>query len=131
MIGVEPVAWRRERALQAVARGGPEGHREEPAPGLVGAEEAATADPDTPVEESMSALDTAIRLGKVLYGGISSYSGKETEAALEACGKNGFYKPVIHQPYYNMLGREIEADLLPVTGKHGLGTIAFAIANTR
>ncbi len=82
-------------------------------------------DPDTPVEESMSALDTAIRLGKVLYGGISSYSGKETEAALEACGKNGFYKPVIHQPYYNMLGREIEADLLPVTGKHGLGTIAF------
>jgi L-glyceraldehyde 3-phosphate reductase len=82
-------------------------------------------DPETPVAESMSALDTAIRQGKVLYGGISSYSGKQTEEALAACEKNGFYKPVIHQPYYNMLGRDIETDLLPVTEKHGLGTIAF------
>ncbi len=82
-------------------------------------------DPDTPVEETMSALDTAIRQGKVLYGGISSYDGKQTQAALDACGKNGFYRPVIHQPYYNLLGRWIEGDLLPVTTKHGIGTIAF------
>ena len=82
-------------------------------------------DNDTPVEESMSALDTAIRQGKALYGGISNYSGKQTSAALSACEKNGFYKPIIHQPYYNMLGRWIEKDLLPVTGKYGLGTIAF------
>jgi len=73
----------------------------------------------------MSALDTAIRQGKALYGGISNYGGKQTEDALAACEKSGFYKPVIHQPYYNMFGRWIEQDLLPVTTKQGLGTIAF------
>jgi L-glyceraldehyde 3-phosphate reductase len=82
-------------------------------------------DPDTPVEETMSALDTAIRQGKVLYGGISSYSGAETKRAIEACEKNGFFKPVIHQPSYNVLDRWIEPDLLPVTAKLGLGVIAF------
>ena len=82
-------------------------------------------DGDTPVEESMSALDTAIRQGKALYGGISNYGGGQTGEALAACEKNGFYKPVIHQPYYNMLGRGIERDLLPVTSRQGLGTIAF------
>jgi len=82
-------------------------------------------DDETPVEESMSALDTAIRQGKALYGGISNYSGVQTRAAVAACERNGFYKPVIHQPYYNMLGRGIETDLLPVTDQLGLGTIAF------
>jgi len=82
-------------------------------------------DPDTPIEETMSALDTAIRQGKVLYGGISSYSGDETRKAIDACEKNGFYKPIIHQPSYNMLDRWIEPDLLPVTSKLGLGVIAF------
>ncbi|MEK7474654.1 MAG: aldo/keto reductase [Candidatus Coatesbacteria bacterium] len=82
-------------------------------------------DPDTPIEETMSALDTAIRQGKVLYGGISSYSGAETRKAVEACEKNGFFKPIIHQPSYSMLDRWIEPDLLPVTEKLGLGVIAF------
>jgi L-glyceraldehyde 3-phosphate reductase len=82
-------------------------------------------DPDTPIEETMSALDTIVRQGKTLYAGISSYSGAETMRALAACEKNGFYKPIIHQPSYSMLDRWIEPDLLPVTAKTGLGVIAF------
>jgi L-glyceraldehyde 3-phosphate reductase len=82
-------------------------------------------DDATPVEESMSALDTAIRQGKAIYGGISNYNGVQTQAAVDACAANGFYRPVIHQPYYNMLGRWIEDDLLPVVHRTGLGTIAF------
>ncbi len=82
-------------------------------------------DDATPVEETMSALDTAIRQGKALYGAVSNYNGAQTRAAVAACRANGFYAPVLHQPYYNMLGRWIEADLLPVTSELGLGTIAF------
>jgi L-glyceraldehyde 3-phosphate reductase len=82
-------------------------------------------DDETPVEETMSALDTAIRQGKALYGAISNYNGAQTRKAVAACDKAGYYKPVLHQPYYNMLGRWIESDLLPATDEHGLGTIAF------
>ena len=82
-------------------------------------------DPDTPLEETMGALDSAIRAGKALYGGISSYSGELTAKAMAVCEANGFFKPVIHQPSYHMLGRWIENDLLPVTGSHGTGVIAF------
>jgi L-glyceraldehyde 3-phosphate reductase len=82
-------------------------------------------DPGTPLEESLGAIDTAIRQGKVLYGGISSYNGALTRRAIEACKKEGFFKPIIHQPSYSMFDRWIEPDLLPVTKELGLGTIAF------
>jgi L-glyceraldehyde 3-phosphate reductase len=82
-------------------------------------------DPETPLEETMFALDTAVRSGKALYCGISSYNGEQTRNALEVCKQNGFVKPVIHQPSYSMLNRWIEPDLLPVTGESGLGVIAF------
>jgi L-glyceraldehyde 3-phosphate reductase len=82
-------------------------------------------DPDTPLEESLGAIDTAIRQGKVLYGGISSYDGALTRKAIEVCEREGFFKPIIHQPSYSMFDRWIEPDLLPVTGELGLGTIAF------
>jgi L-glyceraldehyde 3-phosphate reductase len=82
-------------------------------------------DDATPIEETMSALDTAIRQGKAIYGGISNYNGVQTKAAAAACERNGFFKPVLHQPYYNMLGRWIETDLLPATDQLGIGTIAF------
>ncbi len=82
-------------------------------------------DPDTPIEETMGALDSIVRSGKALYVGISSYSGDETDRALAVCEREGFITPFIHQPYYNMLGRHIESDLLPVTNRRGMGTIAF------
>jgi L-glyceraldehyde 3-phosphate reductase len=82
-------------------------------------------DPNTPLEETMSALDTAVRSGKALYSGISSYSGAQTADALAICERLGYYKPMIHQPNYNMLDRWIEPNLLGVTERMGLGVIAF------
>lgn len=82
-------------------------------------------DPDTPLEETLGALDTAVRRGKALYCGISSYSGEQTLEALRICERDGLVKPIIHQPSYSMLNRGVETDLLPVTGELGLGVIAF------
>ncbi|MEM8739314.1 MAG: aldo/keto reductase [Planctomycetota bacterium] len=82
-------------------------------------------DPDTPLEETLGALDTAVRSGKALYAGISSYSGEKTLEAIRICEQNGLVKPIIHQPNYSMLNRGIETDLLPITGELGMGVIAF------
>jgi L-glyceraldehyde 3-phosphate reductase len=81
-------------------------------------------DRETPVEETIGAIATLISQGKALYAGISSYSGEQYFAALAAAKSFGI--PItIHQPYYNLLGRKIEEDLLPHTSKHGTGIIAF------
>lgn len=82
-------------------------------------------DPDTPLEETLGALDTAVRSGKALYAGISSYSGEATLECRRICERDGLVKPIIHQPNYSMLNRGIETDLLPVTGELGMGVIAF------
>jgi len=82
-------------------------------------------DPNTPIEESMGALDQLVRSGKALYVGISSYSPEQTRAALAACDENGFARPVIHQPSYSMLNRKVEDGLTEATGELGLGMIAF------
>jgi len=82
-------------------------------------------DPETPLEETMGALDTAVRQGKALYAGISSYSPAKTfEAAgiLDALGT----PLLIHQPSYSMLNRWIEDGLLDVLGDLGVGCIAFS-----
>ncbi len=81
-------------------------------------------DPDTPLEETIGALDSAVRQGKALYVGISSYNGVMTEAAMKVAQE--LRSPlIIHQPSYSMLNRWIESDLLPHTRKLGLGVIAF------
>ena len=82
-------------------------------------------DPNTPLEETMSALDTAVRSGKALYAGISSYGGAQTADAIGVCERNNYYKPMIHQPNYNMFDRWIEPNLLGVTERFGLGVIVF------
>jgi len=82
-------------------------------------------DPDTPLEETMGALDTAVRSGRALYAGISSYSPERTvEAAgiLRGMGTRLF----IHQPSYSMLNRWIESGLLDTLGEIGAGCIAFS-----
>jgi L-glyceraldehyde 3-phosphate reductase len=82
-------------------------------------------DPETPLEETMGALDTAVRQGKALYVGISSYSAERTEEAVAILRKMG--TPIlIHQPSYSMLNRWIEPDLLDVLGKEGIGCITFS-----
>jgi L-glyceraldehyde 3-phosphate reductase len=82
-------------------------------------------DPQTPLEETMGALDTAVRSGRALYVGISSYSGQKTReaAAMLRELKTPF---VIHQPSYSMLNRWVEKDLLGVLEREGLGCIAFS-----
>jgi L-glyceraldehyde 3-phosphate reductase len=82
-------------------------------------------DPDTPLEETLGALDSAVRAGKALYVGISSYSPAKTEEAVAILRDLG--TPVlIHQPSYSMFNRWIEDGLLDVLGQHGVGCIAFS-----
>jgi L-glyceraldehyde 3-phosphate reductase len=82
-------------------------------------------DPDTPLEETMGALDSAVRQGKARYVGISSYGARRTEAAIEILRHLGT-PLLIHQPSYSMFNRWIESDLLGVLGREGIGCIAFS-----
>ena len=82
-------------------------------------------DPDTPLEETMGALASAVQQGKALYVGISSYSGgktREAAAILKAMG----VPALIHQPSYSLLNRWIEEDLLDALDETGMGCIAFS-----
>jgi L-glyceraldehyde 3-phosphate reductase len=81
-------------------------------------------DPETPIEETMSALDQAVRSGKALYAGISSYNPAEAAAALSILRQLGT-PCLIHQPKYSMFDRTVENGLLDVLGKEGVGAIAF------
>jgi L-glyceraldehyde 3-phosphate reductase len=82
-------------------------------------------DPDTPLEETMGALDTAVRSGRALYVGISSYGPQKTReaAAILKSLKTPF---IIHQPSYSILNRWVEPELLKVLKEEGLGCIAFS-----
>lgn len=82
-------------------------------------------DPNTPLEETLGALDQAVKSGKAIYAGISSYRGAQTADALLTAQRANLTKPVIHQPSYHMLDRWVEPDLLPITERLGLGVIAF------
>jgi L-glyceraldehyde 3-phosphate reductase len=82
-------------------------------------------DPDTPLEETLGALDTAVRQGKALYAGISSYSAERTEEAIAILRDLGT-PLLIHQPSYSLLNRWIEPDLLEVLGREDVGCIVFS-----
>jgi L-glyceraldehyde 3-phosphate reductase len=82
-------------------------------------------DPDTPLEETMGALDLFVRQGKALYIGISSYSAEETDKAVAVLKRLGT-PLLIHQPKYSMLDRWVEDDLLDTLEKGGVGCIAFS-----
>ena len=81
-------------------------------------------DPDTPLEETMGALDSAVRQGKALYAGISSYSAQKTAEAAAILRDLGT-PCLIHQPSYSLLNRWIEGGLLDVLGQEGIGCIVF------
>ena len=82
-------------------------------------------DPDTPLEETMGALDSAVRAGKALYSGISSYSAEKTHEAAAILRDLGT-PLLIHQPSYSMLNRWIEPELLDAIEELGVGCIAFS-----
>jgi L-glyceraldehyde 3-phosphate reductase len=82
-------------------------------------------DPDTPLEETLGAVDSAVKQGKALYAGISSYSGPRTTEAVQIFKELGT-PLLIHQPSYSLLNRWIEEDLLDVLGEEGVGCIVFS-----
>jgi L-glyceraldehyde 3-phosphate reductase len=82
-------------------------------------------DPTTPLEETMGALDTAVRSGRALYAGISSYGPDRTREAAAILRELGT-PLLIHQPSYSMLNRWVEEELLDVLGEAGVGCIAFS-----
>jgi L-glyceraldehyde 3-phosphate reductase len=82
-------------------------------------------DPDTPLEETMGALASAVQQGKALYVGISSYSASKTREAAALLRSMGV-RPLIHQPSYSLMNRWIEEDLLDALDDTGMGCIAFS-----
>jgi L-glyceraldehyde 3-phosphate reductase len=82
-------------------------------------------DPDTPLEETMGALDQAVRSGRALYVGLSNYSAAQTREASTILRRLGT-PCVIHQPRYSMLDRHVEGGLLEVLDEEGIGCIAFS-----
>ena len=82
-------------------------------------------DPDTPLEETMMALDTAVRQGKALYAGISNYKAEEAQRAIEILKSLGT-PCLIHQPKYSMFERWVEDGLLDVLERNGVGCIPFS-----
>ncbi|MCD6543846.1 MAG: L-glyceraldehyde 3-phosphate reductase [Flavobacteriaceae bacterium] len=85
-------------------------------------------DPETPLEETMGALDHIVRQGKALYVGISQYSAKDTQKAAKIL-KNLGTPCLIHQPRYNLMDRWVEDGLLDTLDKNGIGAIAFSPLN--
>lgn len=81
-------------------------------------------DPETPIEETMGALATAVRQGKALYAGISNYGPEATRQALQALRAQGV-PCLVHQAPYSMLNRGIEAELLPLLAEEGVGAVVF------
>ena len=82
-------------------------------------------DPDTPMEESLGALDTAVRSGRALYAGISSYDARQTTEAVKILRDQGT-PCLIHQPKYSMFVRDPEQGLFDVLEKEGVGAIVFS-----
>jgi L-glyceraldehyde 3-phosphate reductase len=82
-------------------------------------------DPDTPLEETMGALDTAVRQGKALYAGVSNYNPEQTRRAAQILREMGT-PCLIHQPSYSMLDRWVEDGLLDVLTEEGIGCIVFS-----
>jgi L-glyceraldehyde 3-phosphate reductase len=82
-------------------------------------------DPNTPLEETMGALEHAVRSGKALYAGLSNYDARQTDEAVKILGSLGIHC-LIHQPKYSMFERWIEGGLLDVLARTGVGCIAFS-----
>lgn len=83
-------------------------------------------DPETPVEETLRAFDDLIRQGKILYAGISEWSAVQIEEAMRIADKNLINRFVVNQPQYSMLNRKIEAEVIPVSERNGIGQVVFS-----
>src|SRR5439155_26871570 len=82
-------------------------------------------DDETPVEETVRAMDDLIRQGKIIYWGFSEWTAEQIEKALRVCGDR-FYKPVSSQPRYHLLNREVEEKVFPLCARAGIGQVTFS-----
>lgn len=83
-------------------------------------------DPETPLEETIRAMDDLIRQGKILYWGVSEWSATQITNAVRLCEQMNAPKPVSNQPLYHMLARSIEREVIPVSEREGLGQVVFS-----
>ncbi|MDP4172014.1 MAG: aldo/keto reductase family protein [Bacillota bacterium] len=83
-------------------------------------------DPETPLEETLRALDDLIRQGKVLYAGVSEWTAEQISEAVHLADKKLLDRIVVNQPHYSMLHRYIEKEIIPVSEKHGIGQVVFS-----
>jgi voltage-dependent potassium channel beta subunit len=84
------------------------------------------ADPETPIAETVRAYDDLIRQGKLLYWGVSQWTGAQVAEACRVADALGAVRPISNQPEYSLLRRQIEAEVLPVCREHGVGQIVFS-----
>lgn len=82
-------------------------------------------DEETPLEETIRAMDDLVHQGKILYWGFSCWPADKIRETLEICGER-LYTPVSSQPHYNLLKRDIEPDVLPLCREHGIGQVVFS-----
>lgn len=83
-------------------------------------------DDSVPLEETLRALDDLVTQGKVLYVGVSQWSAKNIQDALDLADKWNFDRIVSNQPYYNAIGRDLEKEVLPLCEKEGIGQIVYS-----
>jgi L-glyceraldehyde 3-phosphate reductase len=83
-------------------------------------------DPETPLEETIGALNDIVRSGKALYAGVSNYPGALADSACSLVEARGWSPIIIHQPRYHLLDRKVEKDLAPVAKARGFGIIVFS-----
>jgi len=84
-------------------------------------------DEETPLEETVRAMDDLIHQGKILYWGTSEWTADQIQEALMICEKGGYYRPQTEQPQYSMLQRDtVEGEILPVTEPNGMGLVVFS-----
>jgi|APSaa5957512622_1039677.scaffolds.fasta_scaffold25252_2 aryl-alcohol dehydrogenase-like predicted oxidoreductase len=84
-------------------------------------------DPEAPLEESIGTFVELIRVGKVRHWGLSNFDAVEVEQVLEACAREGWPRPVVHQPPFSLLKRDIESDLLPLCRREEIGVVPFQV----
>jgi len=83
-------------------------------------------DLETPLEETLEAIEDLIRQGKIVYWGTSEWEADQIAEAYAICNARGWHKPVINQPYFSLIDRRIEKRILPTTERLGIGTASFS-----
>ena len=81
----------------------------------------------TPIEESISAMMALIQAGKIRYWAVSNFDAEQTRGVIQACDSEGFQRPVVHQPAYSLLKRDIEEDLLPLCVEQQIGVVPYQV----